>query len=54
MEEITFEEMESKVINHSIAYQNSEAFRRALHYFEEMNLDFYKELIETEYYEAFS
>ena len=53
MEEMTFEEKESKVLNSSIPYNDSEAFRRALTYIENTNFDFYKELINIEYNEAF-
>ena len=53
MEEMTFEEKESKVINSSVSYNDSEAFRRALTYIENLNFDFYKELIDLEYNEAF-
>ena len=52
MEEITFEEMESR-ISGTCTYENSTAFRRAMHYIEENNPQLYKELVEIEYEEAF-
>lgn len=53
MEEKTFEEIEAKVVNSSVAYINSKAFRTALGYIERNNEELYKELINMEYNEAF-
>lgn len=53
MDEQEFEKMREKVESRSVCYNDSKAFRMALYYIERQNPEFYKELIETEYNEAF-
>lgn len=53
MEEMLFEEIEAKVVNSSVAYINSQAFRTALGYIERTNEKLYRELINIEFHEAF-
>lgn len=53
MDENTFEMMRQKVESRSVCYNDSKAFRMALHYIESQNPEFYRELIETEYNAAF-
>ena len=53
MEEMTFHEMESKVVDNSVCYLQSQAFRTALGHIERTNERLYRKLIEIEYNEAF-
>ena len=53
MDEQEFEKMREKVESRSVCYNDSKAFRMALYYIERQNPEFYRELIETEYNEAF-
>ncbi len=53
MEERTFVEMQSEVMQYSESYKNSSAFQRAMDYVADNDWELYQELIEQEYYEAF-
>jgi hypothetical protein len=53
MDEMTFEEKESKVLSDSMCYESSAAFRAALTFIELNNVRLYRKLIEMEYNEAF-
>ena len=53
MEEMTFEEMESYYIEHSVSYERSRAFRKALSYIEKHDYEKYKEIITIGYNESF-
>ena len=48
-----FERKQSSVMRHSMAYQNSTAFQRAMYYIADHNWELYCELICLEYDEAF-
>lgn len=48
-----FERKQSSVMRHSMAYQNSTAFQRAMDYIADNDWDLYCELICLEYNEAF-
>jgi hypothetical protein len=51
LHEVGFEDKENEVVDKSVPYMGSTAFRRALGYVETHNKDLYKELISIEYYE---
>lgn len=48
-----FERKQSMVMRHSMAYQNSTAFQRAMGYIADHDWELYRELICLEYEEAF-
>ena len=51
MEELTFQEIECKVVDKSVCYLQSKAFRTALGHIERTNEKLYRELIIMEFNE---